>query len=118
MQDASSKGVSLSDDEKKLFPLADDHWINQPVNIVNMINIENIVKTMITMRTTGSISQCVPTSLDVLVLTDMWTLIVQNDDDDFQVDTDGGLLLLQISVRQRNPTFTELLVRFMHHYDY
>ena len=33
LQDGKSKGVSLSDDEKKLFPLPDDHWINQPVRI-------------------------------------------------------------------------------------
>merc|ERR1719500_2184821 len=56
LEDGKIKGVSLSDDEKKLFPLPDDHWINQPV------------------------------------------------------DGDGGLLLLQISVRQKNSTFTELLV--------
>ena len=31
LKDANSKGSSLSDDEKKLFPLAEDHWINQPV---------------------------------------------------------------------------------------
>ena len=47
--------------------------------------------------------------------------------DNGQVEADGGLLLLQISVRQKNPTFTELLVSFnpphsrgpiVHHDDY
>ena len=50
-QDASSKGVSLSDDEKKLFPLAEDHWINQPVKTCEL------VKKNIAVRTTGSISR-------------------------------------------------------------
>ena len=36
-QDSSSKGVSLSDDEKKLFPLAEDHWINQPVRTCELV---------------------------------------------------------------------------------